>query len=79
MFRLIQPRSYDPVALHDVFNLVVIALLNVENLFYLFTGQVRAAHPAAAQRGPPPSLRHVGACRRQPQQPGRQPRPVQPP
>jgi hypothetical protein len=38
MFKLLHPR-WDPVALHDYFNLVVIAILNVENLTYLATGK----------------------------------------
>lgn len=39
MHKLVHPRSWDPVVLHDWFNLVVIAVLNVENLVYLATGQ----------------------------------------
>lgn len=35
MFRLVYPRSWDPVRLHDYFNLVVIAVLNMQNLAYL--------------------------------------------
>jgi hypothetical protein len=38
MFRLVYPRSWDPVRLHDYFNLVVIAVLNMQNLAYLATG-----------------------------------------
>jgi hypothetical protein len=38
MFKLLHPR-WDPVALHDYFNLVVIAILNVENMTYLATGK----------------------------------------
>jgi hypothetical protein len=38
MFKLLHPR-WDPVALHDYFNLVVIAILNVENVTYLATGK----------------------------------------
>lgn len=39
MHKLVYPRSWDPVVLHDWFNLVVIAVLNVENIVYLATGQ----------------------------------------
>lgn len=39
MFKLVYPKSWDPVKLHDWFNLVVIALLNVLNLSYLATGE----------------------------------------
>ncbi|KAF8072409.1 hypothetical protein HT031_000068 [Scenedesmus sp. PABB004] len=38
MFKLVVPRSWDPVLLHDWFNLVVIAVLNAQNLTYLATG-----------------------------------------
>jgi hypothetical protein len=42
MFKLVNPR-WDPVLLHDWFNLVVIAILNVQNLTYLATGACMAA------------------------------------
>jgi len=31
----VHPHSWDPVILHDWFNPVIIAVLNVENLLYL--------------------------------------------
>eukprot|EP00878_Enallax_costatus_P004161 GHUV01004390.1.p1 GENE.GHUV01004390.1~~GHUV01004390.1.p1 ORF type:complete len:253 (+),score=52.08 GHUV01004390.1:282-1040(+) len=39
MFKLVYPRSWDPVVLHDWFNLCVIAILNAENVTYLATGK----------------------------------------
>lgn len=39
MFKLVYPKAWDPVKLHDWFNLVVIALLNVLNISYLATGE----------------------------------------
>ncbi len=48
MFKLVYPR-YDPVKLHDWFNLFVIGLLNIENVFYLATGQVSIAPPCVQQ------------------------------
>lgn len=38
MFKLVETR-WDPVLLHDYFNLIVIAILNVENLTFLATGR----------------------------------------
>jgi hypothetical protein len=38
MHKLVVPRAWDPVVLHDWFNLVVIGLLNVQNMVYLATG-----------------------------------------
>jgi hypothetical protein len=37
MFKLIHPRAWDPVLLHDWFNLVVLAVLVIENIFYMAT------------------------------------------
>lgn len=38
MFKLVYPR-WDPVRLHDWFNLVVLFVLNVENIFFMATGR----------------------------------------
>lgn len=39
MFKLVYPKSWDPVKLHDWFNLVVIAVLNAMNVWFLATGE----------------------------------------
>lgn len=39
MFKLVHPKAWDPVKLHDWFNLVVIAMLNVLNFAYIATGE----------------------------------------
>jgi hypothetical protein len=37
MFKLLHPRAWDPVQLHDWFNLVILAVLVAENVFFIAT------------------------------------------
>jgi hypothetical protein len=62
MFKIVQPVAWDPVKLHDIWNLWVLGLLNALNLHYLATGAGFAPFWTAAQLYFLFDTVFVGAC-----------------